>query len=65
MVTFPVAVVLGFIGYNVETVVSSRQTPYLDHSIDEEREIRLINEKELKEQRSKTIFDKNDPAKLR
>ena len=38
IITFPVAVVLGFIGYNLEGQFSNKSTPYLDHSINEERE---------------------------
>ena len=66
VVTFPVAVVLGFIGYNIEGFMSSKSTPYLDHSIQQEREIRLLNENaELAQTRPATIFEKNDPHKLK
>ena len=46
IITFPVAVILGFIGYNIESSVSSKSTPYMDHSINEERELRLIKDKD-------------------
>ena len=64
IVTFPVAVVLGFIGYNLEGQISNKSTPYLDHSINEEREKRFLNGDSQIVQ-SPTIFDKNDPSKLR
>lgn len=64
IITFPVAVVLGFIGYNLEGQFSNKSTPYLDHSINEEREKRLIyGDSQIVQ--SPTIFDKNDPSKLR
>jgi hypothetical protein len=65
IITFPVAVVLGFIGYNIEGQLSSKSTPYLDHSINEEREKRLLSEKETAQDKPTTIFDRNDPNKLR
>ena len=68
IITFPVAVVLGFIGYNIEGQLSSKSTPYLDHSINEERELRLLNErneKETAQTKPTTIFERNDPNKLR
>lgn len=66
IITFPVAVILGFIGYNIESSVSSKSTPYMDHSINEERELRLIKDKDSKEEHhASTIFDKNDPSKLK
>jgi hypothetical protein len=69
IVTLPVAVVLGFIGYTLESQFSSRNTPSLGQSINEQREDRLINEDDALNQKyeskSKTIFDKNDPSKLK
>ncbi len=69
VVTLPVAVVLGFIGYTLESHFSSRKTPSLGQSINEQREDRFINEDDeifhKYESKSKTIFDKNDPSKLK
>jgi len=65
IVTIPVAVVLGFVGYQIETSLSNRKTPYLETSIIEEREKRLL--KQLDKQSDDyvpSIFEKNDPSKL-
>lgn len=43
-VTFPVAVIVGIIGYNIEGLVSDRRTPNKKTSIDEERKERLLHE---------------------
>lgn len=67
VITLPVAIVLGFIGYSIESRFSSKSTPYLDSSINDEREKRLLEELEQSQTETrpnKTIFDKNDPKKL-
>uniref|UniRef100_A0A131XEY7 Uncharacterized protein n=1 Tax=Hyalomma excavatum TaxID=257692 RepID=A0A131XEY7_9ACAR len=43
-VTFPVAVIVGIIGYNIEGLISDRRTPNKKKSIDEERKERLLHE---------------------
>lgn len=69
-ITFPVAAVIGFVGYHIEGLISDRQTPSRSKSIEEEREERrLIDtiEKDstqvdsLKERKfiPKTILDRN------
>lgn len=65
IVTFPVAVVLGFIGYTLESHISSRQTPSLQRSINEEREERLLSQAQNETQKSKNIFERNDPKQLK
>lgn len=65
VITFPVAVVLGFIGYSLENKFSSKKTPYLETSIEEERLKRLLNEKETIPQQPATIFERNNPSKLK
>ncbi len=72
IVTLPVAIVLGFIGYTIESRVSNRKTPYLDHSINEEREKRILNETAEEKQAIASgnipytsIFDHNDPKQLK
>ena len=62
--TLPVAVVIGFIGYNIESYVSNRSTPSLETSIWEEREKRLLNQADANEPEL-SIFEKNDRHKLR
>lgn len=60
------AVVLGFIGYQIESRVSSRSTKSLDTSINEEREKRLLRMLEANEQpeQPKTMFDLNNAKDL-
>lgn len=41
-VVFPVAAVIGFVGYHMEGLVSDRYTPYKKKSIEEEREERQL-----------------------
>ncbi|CAN8008782.1 unnamed protein product [Ixodes pacificus] len=43
-VTFPVALVVGIIGYNLESIVSDRHTPHKKQSVGEERNERLLRE---------------------
>lgn len=65
IVTIPVAVVLGFIGYQIETSLSNRTTPYLETSIIEEREKRLLRQLDSpSDDYTASIFEKNDPSKL-
>lgn len=42
--TFPVALVVGVIGYNLESILSDRHTPHKKQSIAEERKERLLRE---------------------
>jgi hypothetical protein len=73
IILLPVAVVVGFIGYSIETSVSSRKTPYPDHSINEEREKRLLKEAaegtltgaSINRSSYPSIFDKNNAASLK
>lgn len=39
---FPISVVVGFIGYNAETLFGNRSQPYRESSIAEDRDIRLL-----------------------
>ncbi|XP_077537708.1 small integral membrane protein 12-A [Haemaphysalis longicornis] len=48
-VTFPVALIVGIIGYNFESIVSDRYTPNKKESIDEERKERFLHELETQE----------------
>ncbi len=72
IVTLPVAVVLGFIGYTLESNFSSRHTSQNEKSVNEERLERLLNENNSTQNTqenhgkfNKTIFYKNDPAALK
>ena len=59
------AVVLGFIGYQIESRISSRSTPTLETGIVEMREKRLLSILESNEQeKPKTMFDLNNPNDL-
>jgi hypothetical protein len=42
-ITLPVAAVVGFIGYNLESILSDKYTPY-QKSIEEKRKDRLMEE---------------------
>ena len=71
IVTLPVAVVLGFIGYTLESNLSSRYT-IQDKSVNEERIERLLSTSgEVKPEKvdhgklNNTIFYKNDPTNLK
>ena len=70
IVTIPVAVVLGFIGYTFESTFMSRKTDYLEKSISEEREERLLSTASTMQRddvavhKRDTIFGKNDPTEL-
>lgn len=68
-ITLPFAVVVGIIGYNIESWVSDKSTPF-KNSIEEQREDRLLKDLEnvdakhiesLKEKKfvPRTIFEKN------
>lgn len=72
-VTFPFAVVIGFIGYNFENIVGRESTPWKTKSIQEERDERILESKdiatEVKSLKSKidipkTVLDRNDKSKL-
>lgn len=51
---FPVAVVIGTIGYNFEKLVSDRYTPSQGSSIEQRREERILSE----------ISSETDPLKI-
>ncbi|CAB3386428.1 small integral membrane protein 12 [Cloeon dipterum] len=57
-VTFPVALVFGFVGYNIENWVSDKYTPY-SKSVLEVRKERQEREGKAELHIPKTIFEKN------
>jgi UPF0767 family len=57
-ITFPVALVFGFVGYNIEGWVSDKYTPY-SKSIQEQRKERLEREGTTELVIPKTIFERN------
>ncbi|KAI9556316.1 hypothetical protein GHT06_018890 [Daphnia sinensis] len=68
-ITLPFAALIGFIGYNIERIVSDRTTPFRN-SVEEQREDRMLQNLEnvdakeiesLKEKKfvPRTIFEKN------
>jgi len=57
-ITFPVALVFGFVGYNIEGWVSDKYTPY-NKSIQEQRKERQDKEGKADLVIPKTIFEKN------
>ena len=70
-VTLPFAVVIGFIGYNIESLYR-KETPWKQKTIQEERDERKLDEtnledvtkvKSLKTGIPKTVLDRNDPPK--
>lgn len=67
IITFPVAVVLGFLGYSLENIITDKKTPYLENSIEDLREKRFMNnpEKEYHTSIPKSIFERNDPKNLK
>ena len=66
IVTLPVAVVLGGIGYMLESSFRKGSAPSNGESTIKEREDRLLNsEIQAIELPRKNIFDKNDPDLLR
>jgi hypothetical protein len=58
MIVFPFAVAAGFIGYNIESLVSDRNTPWRGSTI-ERREERKIAEGDREFVVPKNIFEKN------
>ena len=69
-ITVPFAAIVGVIGYNVESLISDKFTPFKTRSVEEERDERLLKELEntdakamdsLKEKKfvPKSIFEKN------
>lgn len=76
-VTFPVALIVGIIGYNFESIVSDRYTPNKKESVDEERRERLLHEVETQEDVTlvgalkdkafvpKSVFEKNVSPSLK
>lgn len=66
IVTLPVAVILGGIGYMLESSLRKGPPPSNGESTIKEREDRLLNnENQTLELPRKNIFDKNDPNLLR
>ena len=72
IITLPVAIVLGFIGYTIESNVSSRKTPSLEKGIEQIRQERLIEELKLPKSAGEalnkhptTIFERNDASQLK
>jgi hypothetical protein len=69
IVTFPVAIVLGVIGYNIEKLFPRKATPTFK-SFNEEREERLLkelttNETNTSTEQTKNFLDRNQSADLR
>ena len=69
IVTFPVAVILGIIGYNLESVLIPKKKAAIEEEkgITQEREDRLLEmnrEADIFTQRN-NIFDKNDKKHLK
>lgn len=65
-VVFPVALVIGVIGYNMESLFSDRYTPSRTMSVAEERERRLLQEsgdplavQSLKQSATGSVLSKN------
>lgn len=68
-ITLPVAAIIGFVGYQLESRLSDRFTPVEPGSIEERRDERLLNEElkdltnvdSLKEKKfvPRTVFEKN------
>lgn len=46
IITLPIAIVVGFIGYNAETIFSDKQTPSRQMTVLEERDERRLKELE-------------------
>ena len=66
ILTLPVALVIGAIGYVVESNFSNRHTPYEETSIQDKRSERLLkNLDETSEDRPSNIFNQNDRNKLK
>jgi hypothetical protein len=70
-IVFPVAVVLGTIGYNIEKTVVKQKTPYIEKSINEIRQERLLREmensnssNETSTKKRLTIFDMNKSSQI-
>ncbi|CAM1330075.1 Uncharacterised protein g10199 [Pycnogonum litorale] len=75
-VTFPAALIIGFVGYNIEGLLSNKQTPNKKISIQEQRDLRLLEENvtkdatdvdsiKLKKFVPKTIFGRNVSPSLK
>ena len=74
IVTFPIAVVLGVIGYNLESVLMSKKKVPIEgeRGLTQEREDRMLNDEahaskdiELIFTQRNNIFDKNDAKHLK
>lgn len=46
IITLPIAIVVGFIGYNAESILSTKTTPHREKTVLEEREERKLRELE-------------------
>ncbi|KAF7283626.1 hypothetical protein GWI33_023264 [Rhynchophorus ferrugineus] len=69
-ITLPFAGIIGFIGYNIENILSDKYTPY-NKSIEEQRNERLLDDEKLKNaskvdklKYQANVFDKNVPPSL-
>ena len=74
-IIWPVSAVIGFVGYNFESIIGRKQTPWKMKSIQEERDERILKETKdcdisdvpsLKSKTDipKTVLDRNDKSKL-
>lgn len=61
IITLPIAMVIGFIGYNAETLFSSKTTPYPEKTKVEEREERKLRELESGTQTEDSRYTKGIP----
>ena len=59
MLVFPAAVVVGTIGYNLESLISDKQTPW-KKSVTERREERHLKEEDKEFQVPKDIFQRRE-----
>ena len=74
LLTFPLAVILGFVGYNIEKIVMppkkvTANTPHEEKGITQQREERLLSNNETNNldifTRRQNLFDKNDAKYLK
>ena len=64
VITFPIAVILGVIGYNLESIIVPKKPVEIEKGVTQVREDRL-EYSENKEIYSKNIFDRNDAKDLK
>ena len=66
IVTFPVAVILGVIGYNLESILVPKKNVQSEKGVVEQREQRLLNNENMEIFTNQSnIFEKNDPKLLK